>query len=61
MTTSSWRTLRNELARARLEKALPAIFPAPVLQHALARPLIPPTPLRLQETLRESEPGEHDG
>jgi hypothetical protein len=44
MTTSSWRTLRNVQARARLEKALPAIFPAPVLQHALARPLIPPTP-----------------
>ena len=44
MTTSSWRDLRNEQARARLERALPPVFPAPVLQHALARPLIPPTP-----------------
>ncbi|MEG9527532.1 MAG: hypothetical protein MIL41_17490, partial [Hyphomicrobiales bacterium] len=44
MTTSSWRDLRNEKARARLERALPAVFPAPVLQHALARLLIPPTP-----------------
>lgn len=43
-TASEWRATRNVAARARLERALPACFPAPVLQHALARPLIPPTP-----------------
>lgn len=41
---SEWRAARNLRARARLERALPAVFPAPVLGHALARPLIPPTP-----------------
>jgi hypothetical protein len=44
MTTSSWRDLRNGQARARLERALPPVFPGAVLRHALARPLIPPTP-----------------
>ncbi|WP_244936527.1 hypothetical protein [Methylobacterium currus] len=39
-----WREARNAAARARLEKSLPAVFPAPVLHHALARPLVPPTP-----------------
>ena len=42
--TSEWRDSRNAQARARLDRALPAVFPAPVLQHALSRPLIPPTP-----------------
>lgn len=41
---SSWRDSRNAKSRARLERALPAIFPAPVLRHALTRPLLPPTP-----------------
>ncbi|MDR7040477.1 hypothetical protein J2X36_005260 [Methylobacterium sp. BE186] len=41
---SDWRATRNLQARLRLERALPPIFPAPVLQHALSRPLIPPTP-----------------
>ncbi|GJD39477.1 hypothetical protein [Methylobacterium bullatum] len=41
---SEWRAERNERSRARLERALPAVFPAPVLQHALSRPLMPPTP-----------------
>ncbi|MBE7245555.1 MAG: hypothetical protein INR63_11425, partial [Actinomycetospora chiangmaiensis] len=44
MTTSQWRNLRNQKAQARLERALPPVFPAPVLRHALTRPLIPPTP-----------------
>ncbi|WP_284694386.1 hypothetical protein [Rhodoplanes serenus] len=45
MTTgSSWRAERNERSRARLTKALPAVFPVPVLDRALARPLIPPLP-----------------
>ena len=40
----SWRDERNALSRARLKRATPAIFPATVLQHALSRPLTPPTP-----------------
>lgn len=42
--TSDWRAERNARALARLTKALPAVFPKAVLQRALARPLIPPTP-----------------
>lgn len=41
---SDWRADRNARSRARLERALPGIFPMPVLAHALSRPLIPPTP-----------------
>lgn len=41
---SVWQDEKNARARARLERALPAIFPAVVLAHAYRRPLIPPTP-----------------
>lgn len=41
---SAWREERNRSALARLNKALPEIFPVPVLNRALARPLIPPLP-----------------
>jgi hypothetical protein len=44
---SEWRaeiTEINRKALARLEKALPAIFPQPVLTHALQRRFTPPTP-----------------
>jgi hypothetical protein len=44
MKASEWRAERNVRSRARLDKSLPTVFPAPVLVHALARPLIPPTP-----------------
>src|SRR2546423_10356582 len=44
LKTSAWRAERNRLALARLQRALPAIFPTPVLTHALKRPFIPPTP-----------------
>jgi hypothetical protein len=44
MTTSEWRAARNEKALARLTRALPAIFPVAVLNRALGRPFIPPTP-----------------
>jgi hypothetical protein len=43
-TMSEWRAERNTKALARLEKALPSIFPAPVLARALRRPFIPPMP-----------------
>jgi len=44
MKMSEWRAERNRKALARLERALPDIFPAPVLDHALRRPFTPPTP-----------------
>jgi hypothetical protein len=42
--TSEWRAERNSKALARLQKALPEIFPAAVLARALDRPFIPPMP-----------------
>ena len=44
LKTSAWRAERNRKALARLMKALPAIFPAPVLAYALKRAFIPPMP-----------------
>jgi hypothetical protein len=41
---SEWRAAINRKALARLTKALPAIFPAPVLTHALQRAFTPPMP-----------------
>jgi hypothetical protein len=41
---SEFRAERNRRSLARLQKALPPLFPAPVLARALARPFIPPTP-----------------
>lgn len=41
---SEWRDAKNRRALARLNRALPAVFPAAVLSHALARPFIPPMP-----------------
>ena len=46
LKTSAWRAQRNRKALARLTKALPAIFPAPVLAYALGRAFIPPMPRR---------------
>ena len=41
---SAWRDERNRRSTARLLKALPALFPAVVLQRALSRPFVPPLP-----------------
>jgi hypothetical protein len=41
---SEWRDAKNQAALLRLNRALPQIFPAPVLTHALGRRLIPPFP-----------------
>jgi hypothetical protein len=41
---SEWRAAINRKALARLDKALPAIFPRVVLIHALARRFTPPLP-----------------
>lgn len=47
---SAWRDTRNEASLRRLQRALPEVFPAPVLAHALSRPFIPPTPRRAVES-----------
>jgi hypothetical protein len=44
MTASEWRAEHNRQALERLNRALPAIFPAPVLIHAFARRFTPPMP-----------------
>lgn len=44
MKMSEWRAARNQQALTRLNRALPADFPAAVLTHALSCALIPPTP-----------------
>jgi hypothetical protein len=41
---SEWRDEKNRRALARLQKALPEVFPAQVLARALSRPFIPPMP-----------------
>jgi hypothetical protein len=44
MAGSEWRNEKNRRSLERLERALPQVFPKPVLLHALSRPLIPPLP-----------------
>jgi hypothetical protein len=44
MEPSQWREQKNRRSLARLLKALPAVFPAPVLGRALGLPFIPPLP-----------------
>jgi hypothetical protein len=44
MTGSEWRIEKNRRSLERLERALPQMFPKPVLVHALGRPLVPPLP-----------------
>jgi len=44
-----WRVQRNAKALERLQHSLPTVFPQTVLTHALARPLVPPTPRRAVE------------
>ena len=56
MTPSQWREERNRKARQRLIKALPDIFPAPVLASALRRPLIPAMPRRAVDAYWRAHP-----
>jgi len=56
MAATSWRDQRNGKALARLQRHLPKAFPAVVLQHALQRPLIPPTPRRAIESYWRHHP-----
>lgn len=53
---SAWRDEKNVRSRARLERALPAVFPAPVLGHALRSSFIPPTPRRAVESYWRTHP-----
>ena len=53
---SAWRDARNDRSLLRLRRALPAIFPPPVLGHALSRPLVPPTPRRAVEGYWRAHP-----
>ena len=53
---SAWRDDRNAKSLARLRKALPAVFPAPVMHHAMTRPFTPPTPRRAVESYWRSHP-----
>ena len=53
---SHWRDERNARSRARLAKALPAIFPVPILIHAQARPFVPPLPRLAVESYWRSHP-----
>jgi hypothetical protein len=41
---SEWRDEINRKALGRLDKALPEVFPAPVLTHAMGRRFTPPMP-----------------
>ena len=41
---SEWRDGINRKALARLDKALPEVFPPPVLTHAMGRRFAPPRP-----------------
>jgi hypothetical protein len=41
---SSWLAERNAKSLARLQRSLPSVFPVPVLNHALAQRMVPPTP-----------------
>lgn len=53
---SRWRDERNEQSLARLRRAMPAVFPVPVLAHALSRSLIPPTPRLAVESYWRTHP-----
>src|SRR5215468_10725782 len=53
---SAWRDLRNRQALARLRRSLPAIFPAPVLTHALERPFTPAMPRRAIDSYWRAHP-----
>src|SRR5689334_19150790 len=56
VTMSEWRDARNRQALARLQKALPSIFPQPVLTHALQKAFIPPTPRRAIDSYWRAHP-----
>ena len=53
---AQWREDRNARSRARLAKALPLVFPAPVTLHALGRPLVPPLPRLAVESYWRAHP-----
>ena len=54
---SEWRDEINRKALARLDKALPEVFPPPVLTHAMGRRFAPP---RAPARGKERRPGGMD-
>jgi hypothetical protein len=57
---SEWRAAKNLVALARLTKALPKIFPAPVLVHAHARAFTPPMPRLAVDSYWRNHPSRAD-
>jgi hypothetical protein len=55
-THSEWRAERNRQALARLERALTKAFPATVLNHALTRRFVPPTPRHAVDSYWRAHP-----
>src|SRR5713226_8519304 len=53
---SEWRDEINRRALARLNKALPTVFPPPALTHALGRRFTPPTPRRAIDSYWRAHP-----
>jgi hypothetical protein len=53
---SEWLAAKNRQALARLNKPLPAIFPAPALHHALRPSFIPAMPRRAVDSYWRSAP-----
>ena len=53
---SAWKDEKNARALARLNKALPDVFPKTVLAHALSRPLVPPTPRLAMDSYWRAHP-----
>jgi hypothetical protein len=56
MRGTEWRMERNRRSLERLTRALPDVFPRPVLVHALARPLIPPLPRLAMDSYWRAHP-----
>ena len=56
MKMSEWRAERNRLALARLNRALPKIFPAPARIHALQRSFTPAMPRHAVDSYWRAHP-----
>jgi hypothetical protein len=56
MKMSEWRATRNRTALARLQRALPEVFPAPVLINAMQRPFTPGMPRRAVDLYWRAHP-----
>src|SRR5258707_5439920 len=57
---TEWRAEINRKALARLDRALPAVFPRPALIHALGRRFTPPMPRLAIDSYWRAPPGRAD-